>query len=360
MKYFYLLLFLLLSVFGYSQADTITSYKDMVMDNNHLYAISDKGKISIWDIHSLKKLHEVQDTMYSAIGRDRNNIIHIGTKDGRLAKFNNDFSLNWYLQLKKKLQVHNIFFNSQNKMFLVVPYAVYDPVNDKYWDKFKIVDTPGRMRVSTIKKFLFFYYTRPAKYSFMPPRIAFADSNDRIWMANTFGEFGTMLNVFDAKKEKELEPDIFESYGSLHLQSVFEDDKKNVYVTSGLQHFMNFGEIFKIVKGKATSIFNTRDYNEKEEKGSLFIGPGTFSIKEQKLYFPTQRGIFRAAIPNEGKITELEKVFAPTLLYSRESHAIGAQMAVRKMEFTSDNRLIFLTSNNGIQLYDGEKVVEIE
>lgn len=359
MKYFYLLLFLLLSVFGYSQADTITSYKDMVMDNNHLYAISDKGKISIWDIHSLKKLHEVQDTMYSTIGRDRNNIIHIGTKDGRLAKFNNDFSLNWYLQLKKKLQVHNIFFNSQNKMFLVVPYAVYDPVNDKYWDKFKIVPGSG-MNVSTIKKFLFFHYLRPAKYSFMPPRITFTDSSDRIWMANTFGEFGTMLYVFDAKNEKELEPDLFESYGALSLQSVFEDDKKNVYITSGLQHFMNFGSVYKRVNDKTIELFDTSDYENDAEKGDLFIGPGAFSIKEQKIYFATQKGICRATVSGEDKITELEKVFSPTLLYSRESHAIGAQMAVRKMEITSDNRLIFLTSNNGIQVYNGKEVIAFE
>ncbi|MHA3787467.1 hypothetical protein ACX0HA_04590 [Flavobacterium hauense] len=359
MKYFSLLLLMLLSASGYSQADTIkTQYNDMVIANDRVYAIADKGKISVWDIHSLKKLHEAQDTMYSAIAKDRNNVIHIGTKDGRIAKLNNDFSLDCYLQLKKKLQVHNIFFNSQNKMFLAVPYAVYDPVKDKFWNEFKII--PTGMTVSTIKKFLFFTYLRPAKYNFMLPRIAFTDSNDRIWMGNSFGEFGTMLNVFDAKKEKELEPDLFESYGSLYLQSVFEDDKKNVFITSGLQHFMNFGEIYKIVNGKAVSIFNTGDYNEKEEKGNLFIGPGAFSTKEQKLYFATQNGIYRAAVSHESKITELEKVFSPELFYSRENLAIGAQMAVIKMEFTSDNRLIFLTSNNGIQVYNGKEVVVVE
>ena len=74
------------------------------------------------------------------------------------------------------------------------------------------------------------------------------------------------------------------------------------------------------------------------------------------MYFATQKGIYRASVPNEGEIKEIELVFTPELLYSRENLAIGYQMAIKKIEFTVDNKLIFLTVNNGIGIYDGQHI----
>lgn len=331
------------------------------MDNNYLYAINNKGKIVVWDLQSLERHPVAIDTtvVYTCIAKDRNNDIYAGNGNGLLMKLNKkDFSFTKHSQLKKKVSINNIFFTSQNKMFLVVPYCVYDAVKDKYWDKFKI--PPAGMVVSQVKKFLFFHYTTKPKYNFKLPKYTFMGSDDKIWMANTFGEFGTWLNVFDANKQKELNPDIFESYGLLHLQSVFEDDKKNIYVTSGLQHMMNFGSIYKIVDGKAVVIFDTQDYKPDTDKGNLYIGPGAFSNKEQKLYFATQTGIYRSSVPQEGKINVLEKVFSPELLYNRENLTMGMKMAIKKMEFTNDNRLIFLTENNGIGVYNGKEVITLD
>lgn len=362
MKYLHILLLLLLHTFGYSQSDAAkVQYREMIMDGKHLYALSAKGELAVWDIGSFKKLYQIQDTMFSAIAKDRNNSIHIGTKDGRLARINTEsFGLDWYSQLKKKVHIHNIFFNSKNKMFLTVPYCVYDPLNDKKWNKFKIIRTAG-MSVSVVKKFLFFTYLRPAKYHFMLPKYAFTDSSDRIWMANSFGEFGTALNVFDANKEAELDPDIFENYGLLHLQSVFEDNKNNVFITSGLQHLgYSGGNIYKIINDKAVTIFDSDDYSPKTPEGGLYIGPGAYSAKEQKVYFAAENGIYRAVVPVVGKITEIEKVVAPELQSNRENLAIGMQMAIKKMEFTPDNKLVFLTANNGIGIFNGKDVMMLE
>lgn len=123
---------------------------------------------------------------------------------------------------------------------------------------------------------------------------------------------------------------------------------------------MNLGSIYKIVNGKAVVIFNTYDYKPDTEEGNLYIGPGAFSNKEQKLYFATQKGIYRSSVPQEGKINVLEKVFSPELLYSRENLAVGMKMAIKKMEFTNDNRLIFLTENNGIGVYNGKEVITLD
>lgn len=364
MKYFVsTILLLLFCLPGYSQANSAKSfYKDILMDGDHLYAINSKGKIAVWNLHSLESHPLAIDTtiVYTCIAKDRNNDIYAGTGNGLLMKLNkSNFSFSKHSQLKKDVSIHNIFFTSQNKMFLVIPNGVYDPIHDKIWNKFRLIETAG-MVVSRVKKFFFYYYTGKPRYVFTLPQFSYVDSNDKIWMANTFGEFGTWVNVFDTNRQKELKPDIFESYGLLHLQSIFEDDKKNIYVTSGLQHFMNSGSIYKIVNGKAVIIFDSRDYKLDADEGDLYIGPGTFNVKDQKLYFATQKGIYRSLIPQSGKIDALEKVFSPELLYNRENLAIGIEMAIKKMEFTNDNRLIFLTENNGIGIYNGKEVITLD
>lgn len=230
MKYIVsMLLFLLLCLPGYSQANSAKSfYNDILMDNNYLYAINNKGKIVVWNLQSLEKHPVAIDTTvsYTCIAKDRNNDIYAGNGNGLLVKLNkSDFSFSKSSQLKKDVSIHSIFFTSKNKMFLVIPNCVYDPVQDKSWNKFRLIETAG-MVVSQVKKFLFFHYTTKPKYNFRLPKYTFMGSDDKIWMANTFGEFGTWLNIFDANRKKELKPDIFESYGLLHLQSVFEDDKK--------------------------------------------------------------------------------------------------------------------------------------
>ncbi|QEE50120.1 hypothetical protein FUA48_11170 [Flavobacterium alkalisoli] len=360
MKHLIAFLLLFSGIYCYSQSDSLVSYKDMVINVDNLYAISDKGKLSVWNLNTLEKQIIDTDTVtYTAISKDRNGVIHLGSKTGFLAKLDpNTFQVRIVSKLKVKhsKQVYNIFFNSDNKMFVVVESGIYDPVNNKLWSEFKNkkLELQGMKR----KRFLFFSYNVPTDVYFIPPDYAFMDSNNRIWMGKMFGEFGTAFYVFDAKDEKIVDLDFWTNYNGLYLQSVFEDDQKNVYITSGLQHFSNSGSIYKIENTNVSTLFYTRNVEDKQSvESNLFIGPGTFNVTEQKLYFATQIGIYRATVPKESTIKELELLFSPELLTVRENHAIGWQMAIKKMEFTRDNRLIYLTSINGIGVYDGTKNV---
>ena len=47
-------------------------------------------------------------------------------------------------------------------------------------------------------------------------------------------------------------------------------------------------------------------------------------------------------------------------MWERESLAIGVGMAIKKLDFTNDDKLVFLTSNAGIGVYDGEKLIMLK
>lgn len=365
MKYIVVLIITLQCFCSYAQADTTlvgpVSYRDFVYDDQMIYALNSNGQLSVWDLHTQVKLFKGIDTTYSytAIAKDKNNNIYLGAK-GVIHRLNsNNFTTTVYQKLEYDIAVNNIFFNSQNKMFLIVPNAVYDPVKNKVWSKFR-----HKGNGLNVTKRILFINIKTSTY-FMMPDYAFMDSADRIWMVSSFGEFGGTLQIFDAKNERTVPTDFNIEYDSFYPQSVFEDSEQNIYITSGLEHFVRSGNIIKITDAKsdAITIYDSEDFEKESgemfDRG-IFVGPGAFNTADQKLYFATSDGFFRAAIPDDGKIKEPEPLFSPELLATRENLAIGMQMPVKKIAFTPDDKLLFLTIFQGIGLYDGKNVVMLQ
>jgi hypothetical protein len=146
---------------------------------------------------------------------------------------------------------------------------------------------------------------------------------------------------------------------------------------------MNSGEIYKIAPDRSVSIifdgFNRKaiqDTTVKVEKGKNgeftviskrhpipeepFVGPGIFNKSDTCIYFATNEGFYKASLPNEGKVNNARLLFNPTLSWEREPLAIGVGMTVKRIEFTADNKLLFLTSNDGFGIYDGHKLIMLK
>ncbi|TRZ42163.1 hypothetical protein [Robertkochia solimangrovi] len=339
------------------------SFTKMLVSDENIYALNSSGQLHVWNLKSLNRTFTTDTNVvkYTSIAKDNSNKIYLGTAKGKIFTIDkNDYSIDLHLELKKDYSVTDIFFNSTDEIFLIVPYAVYDPIKDKYWTDFK--HQPNGMIVS--KRFLFLFRKRTNKY-FDMPQYAFIDSQDRIWMAKSFGEFGGSIQIFDTRRRTELSADIDSlNFGLLFPKSVFEDKDQNIYITSGLQHFMNSGDIFRIKNNTAIKIYDSEDFRKTTETnpfgGGIFVGPGTYNAFDNKIYFATTEGFYRAAIPNEGRIENPELIFKPELLWDREPLAIGVSMSVKRLTFTTDNRLVFLTSNNGIGIYDGTELKMIK
>ncbi len=344
---------------------TNANYKSFATADSKLFAINDSGKVVIWDLNKLDTIHFAHNDKsfrYTAISKDRNNQIFIGTNKGDIYKIN-PIDLSYSLFLDDKYAVHAICFNTDNKMFLIVRSAVYEPASKKIWSNFK----HKKSRNMIVKRKVFgLFWKRIYNYLEMPQRIAM-DNQDRIWMTSCYGEFGGSIQLFDAKKRKELN-DEFEglNMGLLFPKSVFGDDKGNTYITSGLQHFTNSGEIYKIDEhNTVTKIYNSHDYQDTTKKTGLkrfeeegvFVGPGAYNKTDHSIYFATTRGFYKAALPMTGKLQNPQLLFNPTLTWESEPLANGVAMAIQHIEFTTDNKLLFLTSNDGFGIFHNNKLI---
>ncbi|MBI1183275.1 hypothetical protein GC194_03315 [bacterium] len=333
------------------------NFTKMLLDTTNIYALNTEGQLIVWNLKELTKIYK-SDTIkkFTAIAQNRSGDIFLGTSMGKIFKINKeDFSLQPYLELKVSYSIYDMFFNSDNKIFVIIHYAVYDPIKDKYWGSFK--HEPNG--IITSRQFLHFFKKRTYRY-FDMPNYSFIDGRDRIWMIKSFGEFGGSVQIFDTRKRKALRSD-FDGldFRLLYPKSVFEDSSHHIFITSGVMHFMCTGDIFRIDNQQATNIYHSEDFIDSAKHDpwypGILVGPGAYNAVDNNIYFATSEGFFRASLSNngEGNVEHVEFLFNPNLLWDSEPLAIGLSMSIKKLTFTIDNRLVFLTSQNGIGIYDG-------
>jgi outer membrane protein assembly factor BamB len=356
-----------------AQTETIVrknfNYRRIAVSQGRIFAISDSGDVVIWDMSRMDTLSYIPRTKkytYRTVGKDRNGLIYIGTSRGEIFKIDPQ-TLKISIAHKLKYSIRDFYFTSDNRMFVAVPYALYDVQKRKYWTEFEN-HASGIYRQRRVLGL----YTKKIKRYFDPPDYSFVDSKDRIWMLASFGEFGGEVQVFDARNLK-----IFNNNfqgidnGLFFPRSAFEDTSGNIYITSGLQHMSNDGEIYRIAPdSKVTKVFNIENYKDtcidrtyypdgsflEKPYNGFFIGPGTYNRFDHNIYFATQLGIYKAPVPKGDRMTLPVKVFDPTLMWDGARLAVGYEMAVKYMEFISPDRMIFLISSDGIGLYEKGKL----
>jgi hypothetical protein len=218
-----------------------------------------------------------------------------------------------------------------------------------------IYNTSTRKKIKTKDTMFGFPYWRGL---FFHPDYAYRSSDEKLWLTQGHGEFGTSHAVLDMKADTFYhwvnEHKFFD-----HIQSFFEDDRGHLFSTHGLQHLgVNMSDIWQKRDTGAVMVLNNYDFADTSKHNShrtLFIGGGTYNVEDNKIYFFSQKGFKKGAInPQTGRIEQLEHVFSTKLSWYGESLALGTKMSVRKMEFWG-RKLVFLTVGNGIGIYDLDK-----
>ncbi|WP_160144087.1 hypothetical protein [Chryseolinea soli] len=365
-----LAIFILISYYGMAQPDSLivnvrktnTKYKSFLCDKNRIYAINERGNVVVWDLTTLDTLpfarHDTAAYKFLCVAKDRNNQIYFGTDKGDILIYRPETNALSH-QRKLKYSANYLCFNSDNHPVAIIPYAVYDPIRRKRWTEFENHTTGIIYR----KKILGLFFKKTDKY-FQPPQYTFMDSKDRLWMTAGFGEFGGDVQIFDARNFKILD-NKFDSIdpGLIFPRSVFEGPNGDIFITSGLQHFSNSGDIYRIdSSGTANKIFTSDGPRRVERKtgkvideGGLFIGPGAYNRQDNCMYFATTRGIYKMSLTNN-KPGEPELVINPSLSWGAEPLAVGVAMSIKKMEFLDNGTLLFLTTMNGIGIYEAGKI----
>lgn len=332
------------------------NYRDYIRKGDLIVALTDSHQVIAWDLTRLDTVSlQVNQAgrKFSAVSLDRMRNVYLGTQSGEVYKLDSK-AQNIEQVDSTPYWVWAMGFDQYNELFTVVPYAVYHPSSNRNWQDF------GNHTTSRIvkSKFLWLFNRRTDRY-FILPTVTYIDSKNRWWLCASAGEFGGDLQVFDLntheiynKELKGLRPE------AIQPRSVFEDSTGNIYITSGLQHFISSGEIIRISPDNTvTEIYNSNDYQPPyvEVPGffaeGLFIGPGAYSHKDNSVIFATDRGLFRGSLVSPDRLTEVERIVFLHLGTTQESLAIGRKLAIKKIEILDDGSVLFLSRVNGFGIY---------
>lgn len=361
MKRIILILLIFRTGIIFSQTDSLkTNYlsiKSSIIHNQEILAIDNNGKLNIWDLKTFKKIFQSnnQNTFFTSLGKNKNGQFFIGTKKGRVLKFDRkEKSIKQFLKLKKNFwTIEGIVFNAESEIFLIMPFGIYEPQSDKLWTEF---EHKGVLMTVYVKKFLGFK-KRLKKY-FSKPDYTFIDKNQIMWMSKTFGEFGSVMQLFDLKNKKIINlPDSL-SFGE--PKSMFDSNDGTIFITSGLHHFMQSGSITKIKNFKTIGTYNSNELKDKDGKlvfpNEIFIGSGNYNPYDKKIYFSTTNGVYKTGFLEGKELKNIELVFQPKLTWKQEPLAIGIDTAIKKIDFLSNGDLILITESNGIGIYRNNKL----
>jgi hypothetical protein len=360
MRTFILLLFVVKS-FSIFASDSIpcrlihisgSNYKDYEIVDNLIYAITLTDSLVVFDFtkDSIISFPSIEKT--SCITK-KDKQIYIGTEDGRVLLYDNQ-GYKWKDIAKTDEAIVELFVNSVNKVFAITSKGIYDFSLHKYFSN--PLRPKSGMVVVQRKLFIF---KKTVNHYWDLPKKTFLDYHDRIWCGYNSGEFGGGIIVFDTKKGIFIDNklDSINKHVS-SIQSIY-GDSANVYVSCGLQHFIFFGDIIKFNNDLENKIIYDGKIDEDTTAVGVYVGPG--QILNNAMVFFTHKGFHKVVkIDRNGKILKTEILFRPSLWWNREPLAIGSAMSVKRIDLIDKERFVFLTSNDGIGIYNGRNLLMIK
>jgi hypothetical protein len=326
------------------------NYKDFIIENNRIWGLTSVGTIQLFSaINGDQILFSPQnDSAILMLTMDRKGAIVIGDKSNSIKRYQKE-SNSWQKVLSVASPLLGITFDSKNNYYLITGKGIFDVASKIYVYPDSTLNHQIRHEVG---------WLRVPTY--------FTDKKDNIWIGFGHGEWGGELFIFSTVERKFITPDLDGFKIELNpIKSIFESDD-HVFVTSGLMHFSTSGSIVQFDNYKAQIIFES-PYQRKNPHGSApydivggeYIGPGTYNANDSCIYFYSQNGVFKGSPRRDlSNIAYWTKVFEPQLHWSNvQQNAVGSPMNVLKLEFSSENKLVFVSQYDGIGIYDGKTLV---
>jgi len=317
-------------------------YTDLVIAGNKAWILTKTGRLRVIDLQRTVS-HDLSipdDGNIVALAKDRQSNIVIGTR-GKYIRAYDSTRRSWKTLGTYSGSLYFIVFDSRNNCYLITSAGVVDLYQHKtYWPDSTLNTTFSRLDIKV--------QLLSALYM---------DAQDNLWLGFDHGEWGGDLFVFDTHLKLFHLPR-FNAYDLDPVRSIFSDGLWT-YVSMGLCHFSTSGNIFRLRYYCSTNIFKSSTERAKDSiVYGQYIGPAAFNPGDHCLYFYSQDGIFRGDPGGDlSKLEKWEKMAEPRLLWSHgQPMAVGSPMNVRKMFFTDDGRLIFLTQLNGIGMMTGRTI----
>ncbi|MEJ6980514.1 hypothetical protein WG906_08640 [Pedobacter sp. P351] len=328
-------------------------YKDFIVTDKAIWALSERGELDVFDVKSGKSIKrntggysEIKDITTDIQGR-----LVITDKNGWVKSFNGQ-TQTWIDIVRLKEINYGILFDSKNRCYAITNKGIIDVGNDRIYFSGSSLNDQIRPKE---------FWEKPYCY--------YIDKKDRIWIGYGYGEWGGNLYVFETTSKNFLTSTLNTFQISLWPVRSFFEDSSSVYLSAGLQHMFTKGTIIGFKNLKAfTLLESTIHEGEPDDKGMRkmlngeYIGPATFNKFTNSIYFYSQNGMFKGNTSRDlSKVENWELIVKPQLQWENgQPDAVGSPMNVLKITILDKDRFAFLSQNDGIGLYDGNKVIMLK
>lgn len=354
-----------------------TNYKEFEVVENKIYAVTNGDSLVLINIKN-SKVEFLDKNVVSIVKNSNENIF--------LIKNNGDvFEQN---QKSNFIKVTNL---TANKF-----YAIKVDNNDEiivFSDK--AIHYKNQEFIPNIESPFYRKSGRRKRSEFLiPTDYLFVDKQNYMWFDYDAGEWGGDICFFDLNK-KQFIYDLDDNNG---LEFPYQSDdissgmkgitymNEDIYMSSSFMHVFVLGAISKlkktnnkfescsnenILEHEVISIDSLKSRNSelknytKEDWENFqkltrtyheYLGPINYNKFDNSLYYYSNLGFFKL-FENEDCNFSKEFFFKPEIIWGFGlPDALGYEMNVKKFEFISKDKLVFLTSNNGIGFYNGKEV----
>ena len=328
-------------------SQTVTPlYRDFVIANDQLWALTENGHLRLFDLKSEARLTEpmVKDSLV-AIAIDIHSVLVVGDKQHRIQKYDSAGGV-WNSLGNYSGSLYGITFDQDNNCYLITSKGVVELGSNRTYFPDSGLNTQIHYHGA--------WFRQPTYYM---------DSAGNLWLGFRYGEWGGDLFVFNTRLKRFLPLNISGYSIELYPVQGICSNGGDVFISTGVDHMSTSGSIVRFKNYKASVIFESSPYSDAHRHDSAFqgeyIGPTAFNNFDRRLYFYSQHGFFRGD-PNQdlSSIEKWEKVARPHLKWSwGQQDAVGSPMNVRKIAFYRNSKMLFLTQLNGIGiLQDGDAV----
>lgn len=352
-------------------AKTNHHYKHFISLNDKLYALTDKGKLVIWNLNAFDTIaNNLNDKGYhfSAIAVDKEKRVFIGTTRGHLFILDTAH-LQLKLYLKRKYYIFSIGFNTVNKLFLIIPYAVYQPQEKKTWTAFKN-HTTGIIHKQRVKG-----KWQIADSYLELPDFTFMDSQDRWWICANDGEWGGHIQIFDTRTEAIID-NKFDSINpnGFAPRSAFEDSNRNIFISSE-DIICSIAPDRTIRKWKYNFKFerpkmDTATKVSADSVGNIIVsvnripiiapnyyyGPTVFDSQTSLIYASDSRGVFLLQ-PSDLGIFDVKALLFTPIGFDKGIDEYHIGVSLKEMVLSTKKEILYLSIHGELGYYYKNRLV---